>query len=198
MAIFSRADRIAQLRRFLQKAKVMGYITRAQSRIIEEHENSDPDFINQGESAKLITELRSYCIREYPIRHLRVLPVIAIFFLAIGCSDQELEKVKDGAIRTVEVFVGPAPMEIKGEPSPPPPNLSPLTEDQIGYPIKGTLYPDQLRILEGLSWPQAQTDLIGSLGEPLILQADGMIYQRWNGQTVKIPCDWQGCQEPKQ
>ncbi|MFM7470837.1 MAG: hypothetical protein ACKO5P_04930 [Nodosilinea sp.] len=198
MDIVSRADRIAQLKRLLQKAKVLGYITRAQVRIIEEHEKSDPDFMNKGEPANLITELRSYVIREYPIRDFRVLPVIAIFFLAMGCSDQELQKVKDGAIRFVEVFVGPAPMEIKGEPSPPPSNLSRLTEDKIGYPIKGTLYPDQIRILEGLSWPQGQTDLIGSLGEPLILQADGMIYQHWNGQTIKIPCDWQGCQGPTQ
>lgn len=68
-SVTSRIDRIAQLRRFAQRARVMGYITRAQARILNEHINADPA-IAQGEFANLIKELRSYCIRENPVRHL--------------------------------------------------------------------------------------------------------------------------------
>lgn len=199
-SVTSRIDRIAQLRRFAQRAKVMGYITRAQARIVEEHLEADPE-IGRGESAGLIRELRGYCIRENPIRHLRVLPLIAIAVLTLGCE----EEIAGGVINAAEAIAGPAPEQIKnwaGESNQEPcpvgnPSDGKIPNHCFEYPKPGTLYPDQLRLMEGLAWPQAQTDLIGTLGEPLVLKADGLVYRRWSGETVEIPCNWQGCTAPE-
>lgn len=199
-SVTSRIDRIAQLRRIAQRAQVMGYITRAQARILEEHLEADPA-IGRGESAPLIRELRGYCIRENPIRHLRVLPLIAIAVLSLGCE----EEIAGGVINAAEAIAGPAPEQIKnwvGESNQEPcpvgnPSDGKIPNHCFGYPKPGTLYPDQLRLMEGLSWPQAQTDLIGTLGEPLQVKAESLVYRRWSGEIVEIPCDWEGCKSPE-
>ena len=80
----SRADKLAQLRRFLQRAKVTGSITRAQSRMIDEHLVQDPSIASCRVIGPVIKELRAYPIHENPIRHLKVLPALLILPLAIA------------------------------------------------------------------------------------------------------------------
>lgn len=181
-SVTSRVDRLAQLRRIAQRGKVLGYITRAQARIVDEHLEADPA-IGRGESAPLIRELRGYCIRENPIRHLRVLPLVAIALALGGCVEEAGQ-----FIQLAEFLIGPAPENL---------SLPGTQEIPDGYPLSGTLYPDQIRLMEGLAWPQAQTDLIGALGEPLQVKAESLVYRRWSGETVEIPCNWQGCTAPE-
>jgi hypothetical protein len=86
----SRADKLAQLRRFLQRAKVTGSITRAQSRMIDEHLIQDPSIASCRVIGPVIQELRAYPIHENPIRHLKVLPALLILPLAVfigACED---------------------------------------------------------------------------------------------------------------
>jgi hypothetical protein len=84
----SRVDKLAQLKRFLQKARVVGSITRVQARILEEVLTNHPELEKHSAFEPVIRELRSFPIHENPIRHLRILPVIVILAIAMGaCED---------------------------------------------------------------------------------------------------------------
>jgi hypothetical protein len=80
----SRADRLVQLRRILQRARVEGSITRTQSRMIDEHLAKDPAIANCQVIGPVIREIRSFPIHENPIRHLRILTALVILPIAIA------------------------------------------------------------------------------------------------------------------
>jgi hypothetical protein len=86
----SRVDKLAQLKRFLQKARVVGSITRVQARILEEVLTNHPELEKHSAFEPVIRELRSFPIHENPIRHLRILPALVIIPLAVfigACED---------------------------------------------------------------------------------------------------------------
>jgi hypothetical protein len=80
----SRLDKLAQLRRFLQKARVVGSITRVQARILEELTTNHPELENNSTFEPVIRELKTFPIHENPIRHLRILTALVILPIAIA------------------------------------------------------------------------------------------------------------------
>lgn len=85
----SRVDKLAQLKRFLQKAKVVGSITRVQSKILDELVTNHPELENHSAFQPVIRELRTFPIHENPIRHLRILPALVISLaIALGACEE--------------------------------------------------------------------------------------------------------------